>query len=134
MIKRFDHVGILVDDLEEAKRFVGSVLGLPLIREREVPERRRRTASFMCGEVEIELVMDLEPEQKARLLDRANARIEHIGIEVDDIQAAIKVLATQGVRLRGDTLLRGTRLNAWTDPVTTDGVVYQLMGDVDGKD
>lgn len=133
-IKRLDHVGIVVDDLDEAKRFVGGILGLQLIREREVPERKRRTASYQCGDVEIELIVDLDPEQKERSLDGAPARIEHVGLDVGDMEATIASLAAAGVRMRGAPLQRGSRLNAWTDPATTDGVVYQISGELHGTD
>jgi methylmalonyl-CoA/ethylmalonyl-CoA epimerase len=130
VINRLNHIGVVVEDLEEAKRFLGAVLGLELVLEREVPARRRSTAYFAAGEVEIELIEDLDPEAKARTLAGATAVIEHISFEVDDVARTARILAGHGVRLRGDGIVRtGDRDNAWTEPSTSGGVMYQLSAD-----
>jgi methylmalonyl-CoA/ethylmalonyl-CoA epimerase len=129
VIKRLHHIGIVVDDLEEGKRFLGEVLGLSLVTEREVPQRRRRTAFYKCGEVEIEIILDLDAPAKQRSLDGAAARIEHIALEVDNVEETVKELAPRGVRIgEGGLVQIGSRLNAWTEPASTDGVMYQLTG------
>jgi methylmalonyl-CoA/ethylmalonyl-CoA epimerase len=131
LIKRLHHVGIVVDDLEEAKRFVGEVLGLTFLRQVDVPQRHRRTAWYRCGEVDIELIDDLQAESRAVALDGATARVEHVALEVADVAAAVSSLAAFGVRIGpGGVVQIGTRLNAWTDPKTTDGVMYQLVAEV----
>jgi methylmalonyl-CoA/ethylmalonyl-CoA epimerase len=130
MIKRLHHVAIVVDDFDEAKRFVGDVLGLQLTREVDVPQRRRRTAWYRCGEVDIEVIDDLDATSKARALDGAGARIEHIALEVADVQAALTALGNKGVRVGEGGIVRiGTRLNAWTEPETSDGVMYQILAE-----
>jgi len=128
MIKRLDHVGIVVDDLTDAKRLLGQTLGLHLSRELEVPTLARRVAFFQCGDAMIEIIEDLDAAAKARALSGASARIEHIAIEVDDVDSALDQLRASGVRTNGLGILRvGSRRNAWTDPATTDGIVIQLM-------
>jgi methylmalonyl-CoA/ethylmalonyl-CoA epimerase len=125
---RIHHVGIVVDDLEEAKRFVGSVLGLELQRELDVPQLKRRVAFYRCGEVEIELIDDLDLAARQSSLAGATARIEHVALEVDDMEASLQRLAVSGVRIDARGILSvGSRLNAWTQPGTTDGVMYQLV-------
>jgi methylmalonyl-CoA/ethylmalonyl-CoA epimerase len=130
VINRLNHVGVVVTDIEEAKRFLAEVLGLELVLEREVPARQRSTAYFAAGNVEIELIEDHDPEAKARTLGGATAIIEHISFDVDDVAETAKTLASRGVRLRGDEIVRvGTRDNAWTDPSTSGGVMYQLSAE-----
>lgn len=132
MIKRLDHVGIVVDDLAAAKRFLAETLGLQLVRELEVPALARRVAFFQCGDASIEVIEDLNLESKARALDGASARIEHLALEVDNVDAALATLGDLGVKADSHGVLRvGSRLNAWTDPHTTDGVTYQLLSSVD---
>ncbi len=128
MLKRLDHVGIVVDDLSDAKRLLGQTLGLRLVRELEVPARMRRVAFFQCGDAEIEVIEDLNAEAKARALDGANARIEHVAVEVDGVDSVLTALESLGVKADSRGILRvGSRLNAWTDPSTTDGIMFQLL-------
>jgi methylmalonyl-CoA/ethylmalonyl-CoA epimerase len=130
VINRLNHVGVVVADIEEAKRFLAEVLGLELVLEREVPARQRSTAYFAAGEVEIELIEDHDPDAKARTLGGATAIIEHIALDVDDLAATAEILAASGVRLRAGGIVRvGTRDNAWTDPDTSGGVMYQLSAE-----
>jgi methylmalonyl-CoA/ethylmalonyl-CoA epimerase len=132
MIKRLDHVGIVVDDLDDAKRFLGETLGLHLFRELEVPALARRVAFFQCGDASIEVIEDLNLESKNRVLGGAGARVEHIALEVDGVDTVLAALVRLGVKTDARGTLRvGSRLNAWTDPDTTDGVVYQLLSSVE---
>jgi len=131
MIKRLDHVGIVVDDLTDAKTFLSNVLGLHLVREVEVPALARRVAFFKCGESELEVIEDLNLESKAKALHGGSARIEHIALEVDGVSSVSAALAGLGVKIDDHgILLVGSRLNAWTDPSTTDGIVFQLLSSV----
>jgi methylmalonyl-CoA/ethylmalonyl-CoA epimerase len=133
VINRLNHVGVVVADLQEAKRFLGEVLGLELVLERDVPAKRRSTAYFAAGGVEIELIEDLDTEAKARTLGGAAAVIEHISFDVDDLARTVESLAANGVRLRDDEIVHvGTRDNAWTEPATSGGVMYQLSAETTG--
>ena len=42
MLKRIDHVGIVVDDLESASRLLRDVLGMTFVRSVEIPAARWR--------------------------------------------------------------------------------------------
>jgi methylmalonyl-CoA/ethylmalonyl-CoA epimerase len=131
MLKRLDHVGIVVDDLTDAKRLLSETFGLSLVSEFEVAQLSRRVAFFQCGDARIEVIEDLDPEAKARVLDGAPARIEHVAVEVDDVASVLAALEGLGVRPNSTGILRaGPRVNAWTDPSTTDGIMFQLLSDI----
>ncbi len=128
MIKRLDHVGIVVDDLASAKRFLSETLGLQLVREMDVPALARRVAFFQCGDASIEVIEDMDLETKAGVLKGASARIEHLALEVDSVDGELASLGGLGVKADSRGVVRvGARMNAWTDPLTTDGVMYQLL-------
>jgi catechol 2,3-dioxygenase-like lactoylglutathione lyase family enzyme len=130
VISRLNHVGVVVADLEVAKRFLRDVLGLELVLEREVPAKQRLTAYYRAGEVDIELIEDRDPEAKARVLGGAPAVIEHIALDVDDLPGTIEVLEAKGVRFRDGGILQvGPREHAWTEPDTSAGVMYQLSSE-----
>jgi catechol 2,3-dioxygenase-like lactoylglutathione lyase family enzyme len=127
MIDHLHHVGIVVDDLDRAAWFLTEVLGLELERSFEVPELKRSVAFYRCGPALIELVAELDPEAKKRTLDGAVAKIEHVALGVLDIHDVAARLAALGVSINEHGIVRtGDRLNAWTDPATTFGIMFQL--------
>lgn len=128
MLKRIDHIGVVVDDLEEARRFLGEDLGLELDRTIEVPEKHLHAAFYRCGECQIEVIEVHDPQaRRERLGDGNRARIEHIAIEVDDLRDTLRALEGLGVRADAAPLPVGRNLNVWTVPETTDGVQYQFL-------
>ncbi|MDQ6774534.1 MAG: VOC family protein [Candidatus Dormibacteraeota bacterium] len=124
-IKRLDHIGVLVDDLAEAQRFLSGSLGLEL--DRTVAGGSRRGAFYRCGEVEIEVLEDSDADARDRVLAGSKARIEHIAVEVDDLDQTLAALQGLGVKAARGPITTGDRVNLWTDPETCDGVMYQLV-------
>lgn len=123
---RIDHIGIVVSDLESARASLGTTLGLTVSREVAVPGRSDHAVFYRCGDVDIELIEVLEPTERARRLDGAAARIEHIAFQVPDLDAAIAQLGQAGVETTAPVTLAG-RLNTWTVPASSGGVMYQLV-------
>ena len=125
-MKRIDHVGVIVDSLEEAKRFLGN-LGMEFDRDLELPDRLR-AAFYRCGEVQVEIIEITEPNERVQRLGDDRARIEHIALEVDDLAATLQALDGLGVKVKtAKPILVGNSLNLWTVPETCDGVMYQLI-------
>jgi len=128
MMKRIDHIGVVVDDLAEARRWLTEVFGLPLRRSVELSAERIRGEFYACGDIDIEVLEIGDPETRRRRLGTGRARIEHIAFEVENLGTALARLAALGVRTTAPEPRRtGNRLNMWTDEETTGGVSYQLI-------
>ncbi len=129
MFRRIDHIGVIVDDLAEARRWLAEVFGLPLGRTVDLPEGKIRGEFYNCGGVDIEVLEVGDPEMRRRRLgDGKRARIEHIAVEVDDLNAALAHLAGCGVKATAPNPRQvGDTLNVWTAEDTTGGVSYQLI-------
>jgi methylmalonyl-CoA/ethylmalonyl-CoA epimerase len=129
LFQRIDHIGVIVGDLGEQRRWLGEIFGLPLSREVTLADQKLKAAFFGCGGVDIEMIQIDDPEGRRKRLGEGNrARIEHIAVVVDDIQAVLKKLAPLGVRTTEPTPRKtGDRLNVWTVAETTGGVSYQLI-------
>ena len=128
MFKRIDHIGVVVDDIAEARTFLES-LGMRLERAQDVPERNVRIAFYQCGDGRIELIEPTTEESRRRRLGDGNqARIEHIGVEVDDVPRIIQAVRGLGVEFTtAGPVPVGPNLNAWTRPETSDGIQFQLV-------
>ncbi len=99
MIKKVDHIAVLVPDLEEAKRFWVDALGLKLERVDSVPEESVDIAFLPVGDSEIELLQPTDPESGvAKYLAKKGAGMHHLCFEVDDIEATLDRLRAANVR------------------------------------
>ena len=126
VLKRIDHVGVIVDNLDEAKRFLAN-MGMRFDRDLVVPGRLR-AAFYTCGETQIEVIEIDEPAERARRLGDAAARIEHVALEVDSLSATLEALRGLGVETTTSAPMAvGANLNFWTKADTCDGVQYQLI-------
>jgi len=126
--RRINHIGVIVEDLTESKRWLAEVFGMPLNRTVDLPEGQIHGEFYRCGEVDIELVHIGDPEQRRSRLRGARVRIEHIAVEVDDLEGTLGRLRALGVKTTTPQPRRaGNSLTAWTVDDTTGGVSYQLM-------
>ena len=124
-LKRIDHIGVIVDDLAQAAGLLRS-LGLS---DGPTLEREDLSAAFFpCGDVSIEVIEILDPEQRRqRLGEGQQARIEHIAIEVDDLDATLAALEALGIRADAPPREALGSLTFWTTAETSDGVRYQFL-------
>ncbi len=128
-MKRVDHIGIVVDDIAQAKEFAARVLGMELQREFSLPEQSALAAFFTLGDFRFEFIQVTDPElRRKRLGEGAEARIEHIAIQVDDLDATISALRDQGIETTTpEPWIVGVNRNIFTSDPTTDGVRYQFF-------
>ena len=71
--------------------------------------------------------MDDRAANRERLQGEPAARIEHICVEVDDIQQTVKELNNKGIELTGEPSKVGPNVSVWTRPDSSDGYQFQFM-------
>ena len=129
MIKRIDHIAIVVEDIDSALNFWRDTLGLKLTHVEEVPEQQSAVAFLPTGESEVELVQPTSADSGvARYLAKRGPGIHHICFEVDDITATLAALKARGVRLIDETARvgMGGKKFAFVHPESTHGVLIEL--------
>jgi methylmalonyl-CoA/ethylmalonyl-CoA epimerase len=124
-----DHVGVVVRDLEAAKRFASETLGLELEREGPQPELGVHTAFFRAGPVLLEFIEFDDADTGAEKIGSdAPSRIDHVAFRVEDLQAAHDRLAEDGAEFDRDEALKlGANVNFFSRAASTHGVRIQLM-------
>ena len=130
LFKRIDHIGVIVAELGEQKRWLGEVFGLPVTREINIAETKLRAAFYGVSGVDIEVIQLDDPEARRKRLGEGGhrARIEHIAVEVSDIQAVLAKLTPLGVKTTEPAPRKiGDRMNIWTVAETTGGISYQFI-------
>jgi methylmalonyl-CoA/ethylmalonyl-CoA epimerase len=129
MIKRIDHVAILLPQLEDGTAFWADALGLPLEKIEDVPEQQVKIAFLPVGDSHIEL---LEPtgvtSGVASYLQKRGPGLHHICLEVDDIEETLAQLKKADIQLideRAKETKEGKKL-AFIHPKATGGVLVEL--------
>jgi methylmalonyl-CoA epimerase len=100
VVTGIDHVGIFVTDIDAALRFYADAFGLTAgpIEVRDDPPIRR--ACIRIGDTELELIETSQPERTMmQLMPHRHPGIYHIGLRVDDVEAAAATLQSKSVPL-----------------------------------
>lgn len=129
MIKRIDHIAIVVEDIDKALGFWRDALGLELTHVEDVPDQQSAVAFLPTGESEVELVKPTTATSGvARYLAKRGPGIHHICFEVEDITQTLAALKSKGIRLINETPVIGTggKRIAFIHPESTHGVLVEL--------
>jgi methylmalonyl-CoA/ethylmalonyl-CoA epimerase len=100
MIRKIDHVGVAVQDLEKQTAFYRDVLGLEFEGFEDLPERGLRIGVFNVGGVRIELLQPTVPDNTlAKFIEKSGEGIHHLAFTVDDAAGELERLSAAGVQL-----------------------------------
>ena len=130
-ILKIDHLGIAVNEIDEAKGFYHEILGLPFAGEETVAEQEVTTAFFPVGDSEVELLESTAPDGPiAKFIEKNQGRggIQHIAFRVDNLEAALAELKAKGVELidQKPRMGAGGAKIAFLHPKSTFGVLVEL--------
>jgi methylmalonyl-CoA/ethylmalonyl-CoA epimerase len=130
MFGRIDHIGVAVDDLDEAVSLYSERLGLPVEHRETVEEQGVEAVLLGVGESHVELLRPLSPESAVgRFLERNGPGLHHVAYGTDDIASALDAVREAGLRLIDEqprTGIRGSRV-AFVHPKSTGGVLTELV-------
>ena len=100
MIKKIDHIGIAVNDIDEAVKLYTEALGLAVKDIEVVADQKVKTAIIQVGESKIELLESTDPEGPiGKYIERRGEGMHHLALEVSDVQEALETLSKKGVPL-----------------------------------
>jgi len=125
-----DHVGIAVADLEASIAEYHHMLGVEPAHRERVQDQGVEEVLFAVGSSYIQLLGALGPDTPVgRSLARRGPGIHHVAYRVDDIEAALEHLRSEGARLIDDAPRRGSRdtLIAFVHPATLGGALVELV-------
>ena len=124
------HVGIAVEDLDEAVETYERYFGGRLEGRGEIAGQSVEAASVVVGSGRVELVAALDDDSGvARFIARRGPGMHHIAYEVDDVQSALDGLAEEGARLIDEEPhegLFGLQV-AFVHPESVHGVLSEVV-------
>jgi methylmalonyl-CoA epimerase len=129
MIRKIDHLGIAVKNLEETQKFYTQILGLSVAHTEVVPEQKVRVAMIPVGESRVELLEPTDPTSPvAKFIESKGEGVHHVALMVDNIEEALAEAKAEGARLIDETpkIGAGGAKIAFVHPKTGYGVLVEL--------
>lgn len=135
-MRKIEHLGIAVKNLEEANRLFKRLLGVDRYKEEEVGGEGVKASFFMVGETKIELLEASRGDSPiARFLDKKGEGIHHVAFDVDDIYQEMARLKQEGFEILNEEPKTGAdnKLVVFLHPRSTHGVLVELCQEVRGQ-
>ena len=135
-MKKIEHIGIAVKDLEKSNILFKQLFGVPHYKIEEVASEGVKTSFFEAGPNKIELLEATNPDSPiAKFIEKKGEGIHHIAFAVDDIDSEIKRLEKEGFIVLNNTPKKGAdnKLVAFLHPKSTNGVLIELCQEIEHK-
>ena len=127
MIKKIDHIGIAVSDLDEALKLYRDTLGLEV--EKTEDFGGMRIAFLRIGDTEFELLQPTDPDGAlAKFVEKRGEGVQHVALRVDDVAKSLEELKAKGLRVIDEKPRPGAggASIAFFHPKSTGGVLLEI--------
>jgi methylmalonyl-CoA/ethylmalonyl-CoA epimerase len=124
------HLGVAVEDLDEAVATYSRFFGARLEHRETVPDQGVEAASVRIGDGRVELLASLgEDTPVGKFLAKRGPGMHHVAYEVTDLRAALARLAEQGAELIDPEPRRGLfgLEVAFVHPDSVHGVLAEVV-------
>ena len=124
------HLGVAVEDLDEALATYEQLFGAELEHREHVPDQGLEAAGVRVGASRIELLASLGDETPVgKFLAKRGPGMHHVAYEVDDLRSSLDALAARGAELIDSEPrhgLYGLEV-AFVHPDSVHGVLAELV-------
>lgn len=97
-VQKLDHLGIIVNDLDQAIKQYETVLGIPLDHIEDYGNGLLKIAFLPLGDIKIELIQPLKPGSSAwEFLKKNGEGIEHIAFQVNNLNEELGRIIEQKI-------------------------------------
>ncbi len=130
MFSRIDHIGVAVDDLEEAIGLYDAGFEMEIAHRETVASQGVEAVLLDVGDGHVELLRPLESDTAVgRFLERSGPGLHHVAYAVPDIDAALVKVRAAGLRLIDAEPRPGIRDSrvAFLHPRSTGGVLTEIV-------
>lgn len=125
-VKRVDHIAIAVRSIAESRTTFEKLYGAEYFGQAENPAGQYVVAYFRWGENMITMLEGQTPESfVTQHVDKRGEGIQHVGVEVDDLDAFLAQLEAGGARVSNRTTVEGIRKEALVSPRSAFGIILQ---------
>jgi methylmalonyl-CoA/ethylmalonyl-CoA epimerase len=132
MVRKLEHIGIAVDNIEQSLKIYEEVLGSKCYKTEVVVSEAVKTAFIAIGESKIELLEATSADSPiAQFLNKKGKGIHHIAFDVENLEEELDRLSKLGYQLIHKSPKNGAdnKVIAFLHPKSTDGVLIELCQD-----
>jgi methylmalonyl-CoA/ethylmalonyl-CoA epimerase len=133
MIKKIEHIGIAVKDINNSNQLFKKLFGAEHYKTETVESEGVSTSFFMLGETKIELLeAKTETSAIAKFIEKKGEGIHHIAYDVDDIYLEMERLKSEGFEVLNAEPKKGAdnKLIFFLHPKSTNGVLVELCQEI----
>ena len=133
MIKKIEHIGIAVKDLQKSEALFEKLLGQKPYKQEEVKSEAVTTSFFKVADQKLELLHATSDESPIKkFIDKRREGVHHIAFQVESIQKEVKRLEGLGFEFISTTPKKGAdnKMIVFLHPKTTNGVLVELCEEI----
>ena len=134
MFTRIDHIGVAVENLDDAIKLYERSLDMELAHRETVESQGVEAVLLDVGEGHVELLAPLGPDTPVgKFIARKGPGIHHVAYAVEDIEAALEQVKAAGLRLIDEEPRTGIRRSrvAFLHPSATGSVLTEIVQPAD---
>jgi methylmalonyl-CoA/ethylmalonyl-CoA epimerase len=129
MIRKVEHIGIAVKDLQGSNKLFSRLFGVEQYKIEEVHSEGVSTSFFMVGDTKIELLeATTENSAISKFIEKRGEGIHHIALEVDNIEKEMARLRAEGFEILNPEPKDGAdnKRICFLHPRSTNGILVEL--------
>ena len=130
MLKKLDHIGIAVDNLEASVKKYEQITGKKSDGKEVVDEQKVATVFFLVGETRLELLKGTQPDSPiSKFIEKHGEGIHHICFEVENLAQSKTDMSQTGLKFIeniSEAGAGGTKV-AFIHPKSTGGILIELV-------
>jgi methylmalonyl-CoA epimerase len=129
MLKKVDHIAIVVKDADKALKLYSEMFGFKLKEKMGGPGGEFKAIQVSTGDITLEFLQPLKPGTSfARFLEERGGGLHHVSFVTDDIDKDLKTLKAQGRKLQNEEpiSLPSAKI-AFVHPSAAENVLIELV-------
>lgn len=133
MIKKIEHIGIAVKDLNKSENLFEKLLGQKSYKKEEVESEGVITSFFKVADQKIELLHASNKESPiSKFIEKRKEGVHHLALHVDSIKKEVERLERLGFEFISTTPKKGAdnKMIVFLHPKTTNGVLVELCEEI----
>jgi methylmalonyl-CoA/ethylmalonyl-CoA epimerase len=127
LIKKFNHVGIALKNLDRVLEFFQGTYGAKLVWRKKFEDQKIESALISIGEARFELLTSLEPQSLIdKFIESIGEGIHHVSLEVDQFDHVIEGIKAKGLRVMSEADIEDFKA-AFIHPQSNFGMLTEII-------
>jgi methylmalonyl-CoA/ethylmalonyl-CoA epimerase len=128
MLKKIDHIAVVVKDLKAAAKNYKDMFGFKEVEKMDGPGGEFASIMMACGDIRIELFQPLKDGSFKRFLEEKGGGLHHVSFLTDDVVKEAKAIKAQGKKLQNEEPMQlpGAKI-VFVHPTAAENVLIELV-------